>query len=514
MNMKKIYIAFWAIIGLTLSSCSNLLDENPKEFISPGNFFNTEDEVNSALYGVYQNLHSVYIGDYEKILTGSIGVDEQLTRASSRVDVYNYYLMESPTTEYSTTWKDLYNAIGDANMVISRTKNSTLSDAFKNKIMGEARFLRAYFYYSLTEMWGDVPMWLDELDIAAVSELPRTAKADIVTQMISDLEFAAANCPTSYASSGSGRITSWAAKAFLARVCILNNQWQKAYDNAKDVINNSPHKLLSNYNDVFKWTNKFNSELIFVNPCLKDVQGSQIHSFTNPRGRDEANKFTAAFAAGKTALRPDGTTVNKTTQLFQGWGMFSTSQNLLDSYETGDTRKDIMNWSGLTLSDGTYVPFTGGDGGGSGHYTLKWIAFDEPANNGSRDVHLMRLGEVYLILAEAANELNKPAEAVAALNVLRERAFGNAQHDLSTSLSKADVKAALVKEHRWELAGEGLRRWYLNHWGFDYLNAAVQSMKAENPKGAANIKSHHVLFKIPAEEFEKNPNLGSNNPGY
>jgi hypothetical protein len=512
--MKKIYIAILAFLSLTLGSCSNILDENPTGFISPQNFFNTEDEVTSALYGVYQNLHSVYIGDYEKIFIGSIGVDEQLTRTQSRIDVYQYYLMESLTTEYSTTWQELYNAVGDANMVISRTNNSNLSDSFKKEIIGEASFLRAYFYYSLVQMWGDVPMWLDELDVNAVSTLPRTPKADVVAQIEKDLEYAAANLPASWDASKKGRVTSWAAKAFLARVCILNNEWQKAYDNATDVIKNSPHKLLAKYSDIFKWQNKFNDELIFVNPCLKDVRGSSIHSFTNPRGRDEASKFTAAFKSGLTALRPDGTTVNSTSQLFQGWGMFSTSKALLASYEEGDSRKAMMDWSGLTLSDGTYVPFTGGDGGGSGHYCLKWVAFDEPANNGSRDIHLMRLGEVYLILAEAANELGKGTEAVGALNTLRERAFGDKLHDYALTLSKTDIKAALVKEHRWELAGEGTRRWYLIHWGYDYLNAALQSMKEENPKGAANIKPYHVLFKVPDAEFVKNPNLGTNNPGY
>jgi len=512
--MKKIYIAILAIIGLTLSSCSNLLDESPKGFISPVNFFNTEDEVTSALYGVYANMHSVYIADYENVFIADLGVDEMITRQNPRVDVYQYYLMEAPTTEYSSTWQVLYNAIGDANMVINRTKNSTLSDSFKNKIMGEARFLRAFFYFKLVLMWGDVPMWLDELDVTAVSALPRTAKSEVLAQIEEDLTFAVTNCPSSYTSSGKGRITSWAAKALLARVCILNGEWQKAYDNATSVINSSPHKLLSTYKSVFTWTNKFNSELIFVMPCLKDVSGSQIHSFTNPRGRDEQGKFIKPFAAGLTALRPDGVQVSATSKLFQGWGMFSSSKNLVNSFEPGDTRKEMVDWNGLTMSDGTFIAFDGGDGGGSGHYCLKWIAFDETANNGGRDIQLIRLAEMYLIWAEAANELNKSAEAVGALNVLRQRAFGDSQHNYSTSLSKDEVKKAIVNENKWELAGEGVRRWYLNHWGFNYLNAAVQSMAKENPKGAANIKPYHLLFKIPDAEFVKNTNLGSNNTGY
>lgn len=512
--MKKIYIALLTLMALTLNSCSNILDENPKGFVSPQNFFTTEDEVTSALYGVYGKLHDMNIGDYQRIFLADIGVDEMITRQQPRIDVYQYYTMEAPTVDYSGMWESYYTAIGSANMVIDRTNASSLSDAFKNKIMGEARFVRAFLYYSLTLIWGDVPMWTKELDVNEVSALPRTPKADVIAQVINDLEFASANLPATWDSSSKGRATSWAAKALLARVCILNDQWQKAYDNASDVIKNSPHKLLANYNDVFYWKNKFNAELIFVIPCLKDVSGSLIHSFTNPRGRDEASKFTAALAAGKKAIRPDGTEVTSTTQLFQGWGMYSTSKGLLASYENGDKRKEIMDWSGLKMSDGTFISFSGGDGGGSGHYTLKWIAFDESANNGGRDLHQLRLGEIYIILAEAANELGKTAEAISALNAIRERAFGDQLHNYPTTLGKAEIKKAIVNENKWELAGEGVRRWYLNHWGYDYLYNAVQSNKVENPKAAANIKPNHVLFKIPDAEFVKNPNLGKNNPGY
>ena len=133
--------------------------------------------------------------------------------------------------------------------------------------------------------------------------------------------------------------------------------------------------------------------------------------------------------------------------------MFNSTKNLLASYEDGDKRKEIMDWHSLTLSDGSIVTFDGGDGGGTGHYTLKWMAFDEKANNGSRDIHQIRLGEIYLILAEAANELNQPNEAIEALNKLRERAFGDNAHNYASTLSKEEIKKAIVNENKWELAG-------------------------------------------------------------
>lgn len=512
--MKKIIISNLILLLLVFTSCSNLLNENPKDFASPEGFFNTEDEVLSALYGVYGYLHDVYIGDYERILLGDLGVDVMVCRQIPRIDIYQHYQMEAPTVEFSTSWKAHYSAIGAANMVIARTEKSTLKEDFKQLVISEARFLRAYFYHNLVLTWGDVPMWLGELNIEDVSILSRAPKEQVIDQILDDLEFASSHLPENRESKDLGRITSWGAKSLIARVSLLNNQWQKAYESSKEVILSSPHKLLGQYKEVFDYKNKFNDELIFVIPCLADVKGSLIHSFSNPRARDESNKVNAAFAEGIGAIRPDGVIVSSAGSLFQGWGMFNSSENLLRSFQIGDTRKELMDWSGLELTDGSFVSFDGGDGGGSGHYSLKWIAFDEKANNGSRDIHQIRLAELYLILAEAANELNKPAEAIEALNALRMRAFMDEKANYALTLSKEEIKKAIVNENKWELCGEGLRRWYLVHWGYEYLLNAVQALEEENPQAVANIKPHHVLFKIPEEEFVKNPNLGSNNPGY
>jgi hypothetical protein len=512
--MKQIFKYFILVNLLCGFNSCDILEENPKDFVSPQNFFNTEDEVTSALYGVYECMHNTYVGDTERILLGDLGVDILVCRDQPHKNVYQHYLMDTPTVEMSDMWRAYYTGIGAANMVIDRTKSSELSPDFKNKIISEAKVLRAFFYHGLIMIWGDVPMWLEELDLGKVSSLARTSKQDIVNQLYQDLDFAVKYLPETYESIYAGRLTSWAAKALWARIALLNNDWQKAYELSSDIINNSSHKLLSNYEDVFNWKNKFNNELIWVIPCLTDIQGSTIHSFASPRGRDESAVFNLLFSKGLKALRPDGVEVSKSEELFEGWGMFCVSETYLSTFEEGDTRKKMMDWSSLTMSDGTVVKFNGGDGGGKGHYTLKWSAFGEKANNGSRDIHHIRLGEIYLIQAESANELNKSKEAIGALNALRERAFGNTNHNYSQSLSKDAIKSAIVNEHKWELGGEGVRRWYLNHWGFEYLKAAVESLKNENPKAAANIKEHHVLFKIPAEEFVKNPNLGSNNPGY
>ncbi len=151
--------------------------------------------------------------------------------------------------------------------------------------------------------------------------------------------------------------------------------------------------------------------------------------------------------------------------------------------------------------------------GRSGYYNLKWVAWDEAPDNGGRDTHLQRLAELYLILAEAENELNGPTNvAYQAINTVRRRAFGGTGHDLS-GLSKDEFRRAVINENRWELGGEGLRRWYLWHWGYDEYRKAAEFVKVSNPKLFENLQPHHVFFRIPDTEIAKNPNL-LQNPGY
>lgn len=515
--MKKIIISAISVLLLATTSCAGFLTEDPKSFVAPTGFYSTEDEVISALYGSYQYLHNENIGDFGWIFYGDQGTDVAVTRSVPRYNVYMQYDMEAQTIDNSNCWRDHYQAIGSINMLIGKVEKSSFSDEFKKQIIGEAKFLRALYYHQLILLWGDVPMWLDELDISTVDKLPRTAKKEVLLQIYADLKYAIDNL--ALASKQQGRVNAWTAKALLSRVALLESDWQTAYNYSKDVISGdgTPFSLVESFAELFRLTNKFNKEMILVTPCLSDVRGSQIHSACSPRPRDEQANTNPFFAAGKKALRPDGVWVNASSKMFEGWGTGLPLKHLIDSYEVSDTRKEQTGWHSVTMDDGRVAEFTGGDGGGKGYYFLKWLAFEEKANNGIRDIQLMRLGEVYLILAESANELNKEGEAIAALNKLRERAFGNTDHNYPATIGKEAIKTAIVNENKWELAGEGLRRWYLIHWGFDYLKNAVLSVADETPvtkTAAQNIKPHHVLFMIPVTEIEKNPNLAPNNPGY
>ncbi len=512
---KIIYILFAVFF---FSSCEGFLDEQPKGFVAPNQYFNSEAEAESAIYGVYDFLHLDYTAEYLWQYIGDFGTDICLTREE---EVYAYQRGDFETlhSRYIDMWRDHYSAIGAANMVIARVEASEeISSEVKKQIVAEAKFLRAYYYFNLSLVWGNVPVWLEELDLNEVETLPNKPVEEVRNQVIQDLKNAIDNLPES--ASQNGRVTSWIAKGYLARVYLLSNQYQEARDLAKDVIENSGYELLPSFSAVFDWKNKFNKELMFVVPKTANIKGSKLHSFSSPRPFDDNNNFE--IPEGESMIRPDGQlSTDKNSRnpgsIFQGWGQYQCMKEHYDSFLPGDTRKEMW-WHEIQFTDGTSFTLTGGASAGnpgkSGYYNLKWIAFDEAPNNGGRDTHLQRLAELYLILAEAENELNNgpTPEAYEAINIIRRRAFGDNEHDLS-GLSKEEFKQALINENKWELGGEGLRRWYLWHWGYEYFMEAANSVKESNPLLSEKLQTHNIYWRIPDQEIVKNPNL-KQNPGY
>jgi len=506
------------MLGFTLS-CNDDLVEDPKSFIAPDAYFNTEGEVESAIFGSYDFLNYTYVADVDWMFANERGTDV----GSGRVTPIRQGELDTFEPD-SGIWRNLYEAIGSTNTVISRVEESDkFSEEFRTRILGEAKFLRALFYYRLNMYWGNVPIWLDELDLDVVEELPNSSSAEVRQQIIADLTDAVDNLPVEV--SQEGRVTLWMAKGLLARVYLFNENWQGAKDLSNDIINNSPYALIDNFEDLYDYTNPFNSEMIHVVPKMADVESAIVQTHSSPRPFDDGPLIAPILEANPDLkiIRPDGVLVTDVSSrnpggIFQGWGTFQVLKEHYESYQPGDKRQDLI-WHFIEFTDGSIFEMTGGGAAGSalqgnsGYYPLKWAAFDSQPNNGSRSVYLQRLAELYLILAEAENELNGPTSvAYEAINTIRRRAFGDNEHDLS-GLSKEEFRKAIIDENQWELSAEGHRKSYLWHWGFEVMKEAVESVAGSLPELAANTKPHHQWWKIPAIELSKNPKL-TQNPGY
>lgn len=488
MAMKKILIYTVVLIAMSVTSCDDLLVEEPRSFVAPDQFFNTVEECEGALFGVKSFMANYEIAEKWYLLRSELGTDVALMRELPHWTMQNYEL----EVEYSylvDIWRAHYTAIGNANMLVSRMADSPINETDKNRIIAEAKFFRAFYYFRLSRYWGDVPLWTDELDVDAVSTMGRTPLQEVRAQVIKDLSEAEDILPESVGSQ-TGRPTKWAAKSLLAKVYLFEEDWQNAKNKAGEVIQNSGHRLLIDYNDIFDVENEFNDEIIYTVDFIRDIRGSNVHTNASPRPKDEP-----AFPGGA-------------GYYYNGWGMFTVMPSYCESFADGDSRKHMSNYSQIeTQIDGkdTIIPL-------NLIYFYKWNDFGAPKNNGDRNTIILRYADVLLIYAEAENNLTGPtSEAHDKINLVRRRAFGDQDHNLA-GLSKEQFQQAIMDERKWELGGEGHRRWDLVRWG--KLVEAVQSAAADNPIGAANVKPHHVLFPVPLIEIQKNPNLLPNNPGY
>lgn len=502
--MKKLLILS-LVMALGFGGCTEFLKEDVRGVISPNNFYNSDQEAIQAtngLYGIFEgnNLYRGWQGIHNFTLFGADEVIPSRTFGGNAA-IVNYTMTETNYSSAYAIWRDLYLIIVSANSVLENVAaNPSLSQGVIDQTTGETLFLRALAYYHLTALWGDVPFYTESLTIDEISVLGRTDASLIRNQMIADLARVETEnlLRTDIPSSGElGRATRWAATTLKARFMLWEKDWQGAYDASMDIINNSPHILLANYADVFENGNRYNQEVIFGFDFLKDVLSTTRTDSYNPRLRDEPlnSGDRSAFASELSAIGEE----------FNGYGLCVPLPAVYEDFPDDDLRKPVTLMSEYL---GYELKFT---------YMRKMqnLNFVEsPRGNHGETRVVYRLAEVYLMAAEAANELGLNGDALILINTVRERAFDPIQP--LSGLGQNDLRIAIQDEKKWELAGESERRYDLIRWGI--LLDRVQTIDYPNHgSAAANIQPYHVKLPIPAEEIELNTTLldsDATNNGY
>ncbi|HEY6900712.1 MAG TPA: RagB/SusD family nutrient uptake outer membrane protein, partial [Puia sp.] len=377
--------------------------------------------------------------------------------------------------EIPLTWKVLYAGVNASNVAVKGIKGSPVADGVKAPFLGEARLLRAWYYFLLTNYFGDVPLWTEEqTDVNATGLLPKTPAAKVYEQVISDLVYAEGVLPDSYSGNLKSRATKGAAQALLARVYLYKKDWQKADDEAKKVIQSGKYKLLPAYGDVFLEKNERNDEIIFTVEFKTLVVGTWRHSFYTPQTAIEGI--------------PE----------FTGYGTMIPTVYFKSLVADNDLRKPqllMSQWNGKTLTRTYFGP--------------KFLDIGAPVRESGKDFIVSRYAEMLLIVAEAENEISGPtAEAYARINEVRSRAGLAAL----SGLSQDGFRMALMKERAVELVGEAHQRWDLLRWG-KFVDAIRNIAPSDNPYAPGYMQPYYILFPIPAAELLKNPNL-TQNPGY
>lgn len=379
---------------------------------------------------------------------------------------------------FDEVWQSNFEGIGRATYALKFLPSMNLPD--RDRYMGEARFLRAYFYFNLVRTFGGVPkidrVLESQADIDAASV--RASAAEIYAFIESDLNDAIGKLPAIIPPAENGRVSSGAAKALLAKVYLYQGKWAGAASMADAVIA-GPYSLLQDYSLIWREAGEFSSESIWEVNCIGTTPNRGLQGY-----------FVTQAPRGAGAL---------------GWGFNTPSQDLVNAYEPGDERKNAtIIFSGQILWDGYLVSALAPNP----YYNYKsYISKTMESFNGedwetNKNLRVLRLGEMFLIKAEAENELGNIQDARDALDMVRNRAgLGN-----TTANTQPTLRDAIRRERRVEMAFEHDRMFDLRRTGLASSVLTAHGKPYQSPK--------HDLFPIPQNQINLSGGRLVQNFGY
>ena len=514
MKTKKTIKFLAAFLGfILLGACDEFLEEDLRDQITPDAFFNSDIEAQLSVNGVYRLYHDTNLYNTRGLDNYyTSGADIQAASRDVNSEIHNYLIAEG-TADGNGTWVQLYRVVNNTTTFIDGIQNSeSISQAAKDQNIGELLFLRALAYYHLTNLWGDVPFYTEPLTVVERAALIRAPRDEIRSAMKADLAIAFDLLPVSYSGSDLGRATKWAAATLKAKYHLFDQEWAAALAECVTVIDQSPHILLDDYADVFDQgdpSNQYNDELIFVIDFEQNLDGPLSTARTddyNPRIRDEPfNRNADTVVNGVTFQRVDFFQNQLLRPLNQdmtgfGWAVPLPEFALRENWGEGDLRYDVTI---VTEYLGVKLTFP--------YFRKNWNLdqINSQRQNHTENYYVFRLADVYLMAAEAENELNGPANAFAFVNRVRERAFEPDQP--WSGLSQDEFRLMIYDERKFELSAEGHRRQDLIRWGILLETVQNTQPRAFNNPGD-NIRPWHVLLPIPQNQLQVNPALLDTDP--
>ncbi|MBC8767707.1 RagB/SusD family nutrient uptake outer membrane protein [Arenibacter sp. BSSL-BM3] len=501
-NLIKIFISLSVV--LFMFSCSDdFLDKPNPNQLGESSFYQNEKQVTQAIVGVYGQLQEITASQwlYSEMITDNTTVhfDEGNRGNAPNIESFEYWQYNSGTGRMYDLYRDTYNTIGNINLTLSKLEGADIDANAAAKFEGELRFFRAYYYFLLTQYFGDVILITEPLtDPSAAFELERSPTSEVYAQIEDDLDIAVNSLPNTVPPSEAGRLTKGAALTLSGKFWLTRKDYTKAKAALDLVVSSDVYDLLPNYKDVFDPNNKNHKESIF------EVQFQGGNDLGEHSGF--IYNFYPQFTNGEVTGFPG----------VSGGGWNIPTLDIIGDYEDGDLRKAISVSEGYTnMNTGEFVaiPFIE-------KFRYEHSIQGRPDNNWP----IYRYADVLLMLAEAINEQSGPNdEAYGYLNEVRDRA----DLDPVSGLSQDEFRTILLHERRIELAFE-------NHRWFDLrrtLSAAelialltahgeLEKANPTTPRGSVGFsagdyifESHELLFPIPNREVVVNPGL-TQNEGY
>ncbi|ASU35791.1 RagB/SusD family nutrient uptake outer membrane protein [Mucilaginibacter xinganensis] len=491
-NSKKILqkalgISFLVSITIFQGCKKSFLDVNPAGNQAASQFWKTQDDATKAVSAMYANLHEWTNIAFAPIAVESMGSDD-VEKGSTAVDAafmndFHNFTANSGEGQIADFWGGEYKTINFANQVLDNVPGISMDATLKNRYLAEAKFVRAWAYFRLVRAFGDVPLRLHVPKGASEYNIPRTPKAQVWAAIETDLTDAAAVLPQSYGAADIGRITKGAALTLHAKVAMYQKKWSDVLNFTNQVMGLG-YTLFPNYEQMFRTSNKNNSESIF------EIQCALV-----PNNPDASNSQYSQVQG------VDGSTGG-------GWGFNVPSASLVAAYEAGDPRKDAtIIFRGETTPEGDVIP----SNGNSSMYNQKsYVPFSQYVsgyNEGCQQNKIaLRYADVLLMNAEANNELGSSAAALVPLELVRARArSGNgAVLPKITTTDQAALRTAIYNERRVELALE-----------FDrYFDVIRQGRGVEVFGSRGFTAGKNEVWPLPQNEIDLSAGTLVQNPNY
>ena len=448
-----------------MTSCGDsFFDLEPASSVTIDKVYKTASDYNVAVIGCYAKLQSQvnFYTECCEYRSDNLSLGAPTAGTQDRYDIDHF--TEKPSNGIlSSYWANFNNNVYRCNLLLDQIDGANFAENLKKQYKGEAMFIRALNYFNMYRIWGGVPATKHVVSAAEALKVARYSDEQMFDLIAGDLKEIVDNnyLPETYSSADMGRATSGAAKALLGKVYLTFHKWTEAKDILSQLI--GKYQLVSPIAQVFNVDNKNNNEIIFAVHFNKEIEGeghSYWYNLTN--ASDDTNQ----------------------------------TSSLLNTFPTGDTRKDLITYVQVEKNVRLMNKF----------YDTKSPTFKTVGN----DQILLRYADVLLMYAEALNEIQYDASegslALKYLNAVRKRA-GISNLTAKQLPTQEKFRKGILVERQREFPYEGQRWFDLVRMGF------AKSVMAEN---GVEIKDYQLLFPIPQQEIEKvgNKSILWQNPGY
>ncbi|WP_229238774.1 RagB/SusD family nutrient uptake outer membrane protein [Dyadobacter sp. Leaf189] len=490
---KKFIAALTLLAGLQLMSCSeSFLEVKPKGLNLESNYYRNQEEAYNGLVAIYDVVGWQGAGYVTTIATMNAASDDHYAGGGGPSDIMDFQIISNYTLNPTTgpqgeLWRKGFSGVFRANSLLEKLPSVPMDETIKKRYAAEAKFLRGYFYFELVRLFKNVPLFTKTVSTQEMYDVTQAAPAEVYAQIEKDLSESMADLPvTINAATEGGRVGQGAAHAILGKVYLYQQKYAQAAQELA-LVNGTPggtnpygYKLLSNFADLWKSDNKFNSESIleisYTNTsagtwdCVACTEGNIMNIITGPRGYNR-----------KSDTAPD---------YVSGWSFLPVTPSLFEAihydprYKATVANLDSLEKAGLASYEKGYMNTGYFLEKFAGRVSNRWTGAGTPELNFPQNMYDTRLADTYLLEAEAlVRGGGDQTRATALLSAVRAR------------VGLKPVAATfenIKKERRLELAGEGHRWMDLVRWG--------DAPKALASKGF--VAGKNEILPIPLLEME------------